>query len=68
MIGSGSVIKRDIPDYGLAWGNPARLHGFACPCGSKLTKKSEHNDIIMASCPDCARTVQITAKLWKQSI
>src|SRR5512141_121525 len=25
MIGSGSVVTRDVPDYGLVMGNPARL-------------------------------------------
>ena len=38
MIGSGSVVTRDVPDYGLAYGNPARLHGYACPCGQKLER------------------------------
>lgn len=53
MVGSGSVVTRDIPDYGLAYGNPARLHGYACPCGHKL----ELNDTTPAGerwvCPNC---------------
>ena len=36
MVGSGSVVTRDVPDYGLVYGNPARLHGFVCACGEKL--------------------------------
>jgi acetyltransferase-like isoleucine patch superfamily enzyme len=36
MVGAGSVVTRDVPDYGLVWGNPARLHGFVCPCGERL--------------------------------
>lgn len=33
MIGAGSVVTRDVPAYGLALGNPARLVGTACCCG-----------------------------------
>lgn len=33
MIGSGSVVTRDVPDYALAVGNPARMIGYVCACG-----------------------------------
>lgn len=36
MVGAGSVVTRSVPDYGLVYGNPARLHGYVCPCGQKL--------------------------------
>lgn len=28
MVGMGSVVTKDVPDYGLVLGNPARLAGF----------------------------------------
>lgn len=66
MIGSGSVVTKDIPNYGLAWGNPARLHGFVCPCGERLEKERLQPDCVIAKCPKCGRLVEIPAKDWEQ--
>ncbi len=36
FIGAGSVITRNVPDYALAYGNPARLQSWVCECGVRL--------------------------------
>jgi len=36
LIGAGSVVTKDVPAYGLVYGNPAKLQGHVCVCGSKL--------------------------------
>jgi len=38
FIGAGSVVTRDIPAYGLFFGNPAEPHGYMCRCGRKLNE------------------------------
>lgn len=36
MIGAGSVVTRNVANYALVYGNPAKQHGFVCECGAKL--------------------------------
>jgi len=67
MVGSGSVVTRDVPDYGLVFGNPARLRGFVCPCGAKLEKKSENGEAVQAHCPECDFTVDIKKETWSKA-
>ena len=51
MVGAGSVVTHDIPNYGLAWGNPARLHGFVCPCGNRLNKRNPTGAVCRGKVP-----------------
>ena len=36
LVGAGAVVVRDVPDYGLAVGNPARIIGHVCACAHRL--------------------------------
>jgi UDP-2-acetamido-3-amino-2,3-dideoxy-glucuronate N-acetyltransferase len=36
MVGMGSVVTRDVPDFVVVAGNPARPIGYACACGQPL--------------------------------
>jgi UDP-2-acetamido-3-amino-2,3-dideoxy-glucuronate N-acetyltransferase len=51
LIGAGSVITKGVPDYALVYGNPARIQGWVCQCGTKLNfKKNERT-----KCPGCGK-------------
>jgi len=36
MVGAAAVVTRNVPDFGLVIGSPARLAGWVCRCGEKL--------------------------------
>jgi len=45
MVGSGSVITKDVKDFNLVVGNPGRVIGYVCKCGCRLDESLQ--------CPVC---------------
>ena len=68
LVGSGSVVTRDVPAHGLVVGNPARLIGFVCACGQRLVAEKEEGDSMLTRCPHCDQTVAIPLQVWRMVI
>jgi UDP-2-acetamido-3-amino-2,3-dideoxy-glucuronate N-acetyltransferase len=41
FIGAGAVVNKNIPDYALVVGNPAKQIGWMCECGERLSDDFE---------------------------
>jgi acetyltransferase-like isoleucine patch superfamily enzyme len=50
MVGANSVVTHHVPDYGLVLGNPARLIGFVCPCGTRVAPEKASGTFTCHSC------------------
>jgi UDP-2-acetamido-3-amino-2,3-dideoxy-glucuronate N-acetyltransferase len=38
FVGAGAVVTKDVEDYAIVVGSPARVVGYACECGEKLSE------------------------------
>jgi acetyltransferase-like isoleucine patch superfamily enzyme len=61
MVGMGSVVTRDVPDFHLVVGNPARSIGAVCRCGHPIARWPAGQFVDQdATCEKCDRRYKIT--------
>lgn len=66
LVGAGSMVTRDVQDFGLVYGNPARLHGFVCSHGGRLKKMGNEGDLVLAKSGDCEDVIRIAETIWEK--
>jgi UDP-2-acetamido-3-amino-2,3-dideoxy-glucuronate N-acetyltransferase len=62
LVGSGSVVTRDVPDHALVYGSPARIRGWVCECARRLVVSSRSG-----WCETCRRSTALPAEALGQS-
>lgn len=53
LIGAGAVITKNVPDYAVVVGNPAKIIGWVCKCGETLERKKDCTKEDIYVCPKC---------------
>lgn len=62
LIGAGSVVTKDVKDYEIVVGNPARPIGYACECGERL-KKYQNNEY---KCEICGKIYKLEDEFLRE--
>lgn len=58
FIGAGSVVTKDVPDFALVYGNPAKFKKWICECGRDITFSDKSRVCICSTCRSKYRKIK----------
>jgi UDP-2-acetamido-3-amino-2,3-dideoxy-glucuronate N-acetyltransferase len=61
FIGAGTVVIRDVPDFAMVVGNPARQIGWMCVCATKLVTPAATPSDSQLHCSSCGSSFTLTS-------
>jgi UDP-2-acetamido-3-amino-2,3-dideoxy-glucuronate N-acetyltransferase len=73
MIAAGAVVKKDVPDYAVVAGVPAKQIGWACKCGLTLINKNKIKGKVVETswaetkiqCHNCGSSYKINGDIFE---
>lgn len=66
MVAAGAVATKDVPDYALVAGVPAKQIGWVCKCGVTLKKYDKNNYFHCSNCSNQYKEIKKVLKPVKE--
>jgi UDP-2-acetamido-3-amino-2,3-dideoxy-glucuronate N-acetyltransferase len=56
LVGAGSLVRHDVPEFALVHGRPARIRGWVCQSAHRVRVRATAEGFV-GDCPTCSATV-----------
>jgi UDP-2-acetamido-3-amino-2,3-dideoxy-glucuronate N-acetyltransferase len=53
MVAAGAVVSKEVPDYALVAGVPAKQLGWVCKCGEVISRENQIKKVSKINCSRC---------------